>query len=409
MKKTLTSKLVESVRPRMDRRVEIRDTLLPGFGLRISVNGKKSWFVVGRVDGRQIRHTVGTYPIIPLADARNAAREVLQQMQLGTYVVEEPEPPLTFEAAIRQFIDRYAKPKNRDWRRTASVLRKFESLNERPFAEIRRADVIRILDGMMEEGIPIRANRALAAIKKVFAWALDRGLIEVHPIAGLKPPGKEIKHDRILTDAEVRAFWDAAEALGYPFGPALLLFLITAQRRGEVTTMRWSNIDLTRAVWTIPGDIAKNGQVHEVPLSDLALGILRTLPRFAGSDLVFTTTGVTPISGFTRVKDRLDLAMGVSNWRFHDLRRTAASGMARLGVAPHVIEKVLNHISGQISGVAAIYNRHGYYAEKRAALQTWSQFILDEIKPFVVGHDRAARLDPFERSSAAALPGNLAA
>ena len=135
---------------------------------------------------------------------------------------------------------------------------------------------------------------------------------------------------------------------------------------------------LGASVWTIPADTAKNGRVHEVPLSELALDILQAIPRFVGSDLVFTTTGVTPISGFTRVKDRLDLAMGVSNWRFHDLRRTAASGMARLGVAPHVIEKVLNHVSGQISGVAAVYNRHGYDAEKRNALELWARHLLSE-------------------------------
>ena len=220
------------------------------------------------------------------------------------------------------------------------MLRRFEPLFHMPLAEIKRADVVRVLDSIIAEGKPYRANRVLAAIKKLFAWALDRGLIEVHPIFGLKPPSNEIARDRILTDAEVRAFWAAASAMGFPFGPALLLLLLTAQRRGEVTTMRWSDLDFERAVWTVPAAVAKNGRVHEVPLSRAALDILERLPRFVGSDLVFTTTGTTPISGFGRVKERLDAAMGVSDWRFHDLRRTAASGMARIGVAPHVIEKV---------------------------------------------------------------------
>src|SRR5215203_7023211 len=139
--------------------------------------------------------------------------------------------------------------------------------------------------------------------------------------------------------------------------------------------MRWSDVNLDRATWTVPAAIAKNGRVHEVPLSEPALGILTALPRFVGSDLVFTTTGTTPISGFGRLKERLDTVMGVSDWRFHDLRRTAASGMARIGVAPHVIEKVLNHASGQISGVAAVYNRHGYEAEKRDALEGWAKHV----------------------------------
>jgi integrase len=373
MQKALTAKVVENLKPALSRRVELRDTLLPGFGLRVTVKGRKSWFAIGRVRGRQVRHTIGTYPVVSLSDARAAARTIIGQMQLGAYGLQDEPAPISFEAAIEEFISKYAKPKNRDWERTQSVLRKFSSLNAKPLKDIKRADVVRILDDIVASGAPIRANRALAAIKKLFAWALDRGLVDVHPVLGLKPPAKENRRDRILTDAEVRSFWLATGELGYPFGPAIQLFLLTAQRRGEVTAMRWSNIDFDRRVWTIPASVAKNGRAHEVPLSAFVLEILAGLPRFAGSDLVFTTTGRTPVSGFGRVKYRLDKMMGASNWRFHDLRRTAASGMARLGVSPHVIEKVLNHVSGQISGVAAIYNRHGYEAEKRKALEEWAE------------------------------------
>jgi len=199
--------------------------------------------------------------------------------------------------------------------------------------------------------------------------------IDHHPIDRLKPPGKEIARDRILSDGELAALWKNAAGLGYPFGPAIQLLILTAQRRGEIATMRWSDVNLDRATWTVPAAIAKNGRVHEVPLSEPALEILTALPRFVGADLVFTTTGTTPISGFGRLKERLDAAMGFSDWRFHDLRRTAASGMARIGIAPHVIEKVLNHQSGVISGVAAVYNRHGYEAEKREALERWKGYV----------------------------------
>jgi integrase len=155
----------------------------------------------------------------------------------------------------------------------------------------------------------------------------------------------------------------------------LQLLLLTAQRRGEVAKMRWSQVDFVRRVWTIPSEVAKNGRAHEVPLSDMALKILGTLPRFVHADFVFTTTGHSPISGFGRMKRNLDTRMGVTGWRLHDLRRTAASGMARLGTAPHVIEKVLNHVSGTISGVAAVYNRHGYEQEKREALRRWASHL----------------------------------
>jgi integrase len=192
---------------------------------------------------------------------------------------------------------------------------------------------------------------------------------------GLRKPGIERSRDRVLTDRELRSFWSATEDLGFPFGPTFQLMALTGQRRGEIAGMRWSQINMDQSVWTIPASVAKNGRAHEVPLSTLAQDIIGALPRFAGADFVFTTTGVSPVSGFGRAKDRLDFTMESAEWRLHDLRRTVASGMARLGIAPHVIEKVLNHVSGEISGVAAVYNRHGYQAEKAEALEAWAKEI----------------------------------
>jgi integrase len=232
---------------------------------------------------------------------------------------------------------------------------------------------VKVLDGIAANGTPVAANRAMSAIKKLFAWSLDRGAIAIHPLVGLRKPGIERSRDRVLTDAELKTFWQATEQVGFPFGPAFQLMALTGQRRGEVTSMRWSQLNFEGAVWTIPANIAKNGHAHQVPLSTVALDIIQRLPRFMNSDLLFTTTGVSPISGFGRAKDRLDFLMEAGDWRLHDLRRTVASGMARLGVAPHVIEKVLNHVSGEISGVAAVYNRHGYQAEKKEALEQWAQ------------------------------------
>jgi integrase len=326
-------------------------------------------------------------------------------MQLGKHekaaeVPQEDSPPLrTLGDTVPEFIEKHAKAKNRDWKASVGLFKRFEPLFHMPLTEIKRAHVAGVLDTIMAEGKPYRTNRALAQIKKLFAWALDRGYIEVHPIIGIKPPAKEVARDRILSDTEIRALWEATEELGFPFGPAIQLFLLTAQRRGEVTAMRFSDVDFERNIWTIPAHVAKNGRIHEVPLSPAVVEILSTLPRFVGSDLVFTTTGTTPISGFGRVKERLDDLMGISDWRFHDLRRTAASGMARLGIAPHVVEKVLNHVSGQISGVAAVYNRHGYEAEKREALEQWAEQVVvlvddrsrkPQLKEFMSGRPQPA-------------------
>jgi integrase len=378
MRRNLTAKLIENLQPRIDRRYEVRDQLLPGFGVRVSINGKRSWFAVGRVDGRQVRHTIGNYPIVTLSEAREAARLILKDIQLGVYAPVKAAPqvkPPALGQMVTQFIEIYAKPKNRGWKAVQATFRKFSSLNERPIAEITRADVVKVLDSIAARGAPIAANRAMSAIKKLFAWSLDRGVISVHPLVGLRKPGVERSRDRVLTDGELESFWHASEKLGFPFGPAFQLMALTGQRRGEVVGMRWSQLDMERGIWTIPAEVAKNGRAHEVPLPVTALDVIQALPRFAGSDLVFTTTGVSPISGFGRAKDRLDFLMGVREWRLHDLRRTVASGMARLGVAPHVIEKVLNHVSGEISGVAAVYNRHGYDAEKREALQKWALYL----------------------------------
>jgi integrase len=207
------------------------------------------------------------------------------------------------------------------------------------------------------------------------SWALDRGMIEVNPIAGLKPPHKEESRERVLSDQEIQALWVSADAEGYPFGDAVKVLTLTGQRRGEVAGMRWSEMDLDSGSWTIPAIRSKNRQSHEVPLSAPALTLVRSLPRFLGSDWVFTTNGKSPISGFGRFKRRLQSNAGPWGWRIHDIRRTVASGMARLGVEPHVVEKVLNHRAGIISGVAAIYNRYAYEREKRAALDRWGSFI----------------------------------
>jgi integrase len=377
MKRKLTPKTVEHLKAEGRRRLEVWDTVLPGFGIRIYQARRKVWFVIARVKGRQRRFTIGTYPVLALGDARTKARKVLRDVQMGIYD-ESPAPPsTTFGEAVALFVSLYAKPKNRGWRETERLLGKFAPLYNRPLDEIRRAEIVRVLDMLIANGTPYRANRALSAIKKLLNWALNRGMIDVNPIAGQRMPTKECARDRILSDDEIERLIYAAKADGYPFGAIYLVLLLTGQRRGEVSAMRWSEIDLHRRIWTIPAARAKNGHAHEVPLSGAVIEILRQLPRFLHSDFVFTTSGQRPVSGFGRAKARFERAVGSTDWRVHDLRRTAASGMARLGIPPHVIEKVLNHRTGVISGVAAVYNRYGYAEEKRDALERWAQCLLE--------------------------------
>jgi len=180
MRRNLTAKLIAHLQPRIERRYEVRDLLLPGFGVRVSVNGKKSWFAVGRVGGRQVRHTIGNYPTVTLSEAREAARLILKDIQLGVYAPAKADPEVklpTLGQMITQFIEIYAKPKNQGWKAVQATFRKFSPLNDRPIAEITRADVVKVLDGIAARGAPIAANRAMSAIKKLFAWSLDRGVI----------------------------------------------------------------------------------------------------------------------------------------------------------------------------------------------------------------------------------------
>lgn len=377
MRKKLSARTIETLPSPLAGRADYWDELLSGFGVRVSPSGRKTWFAMGRVNGHQRRHSIGTYPKIGLAEAREQARNVLGQMQLGTYnaIAAEPEKAWTFVEARREYIDKYAKPNTRSWKDTERALGKFCSLDKRPLAEIKRGDVVRILDTIIAKGTPISANRAVAAIKAMFNWALDRELADRNPVTGLKPPAKEISRERFLADDEIASFWNACDELHPIFSGYFRVLLLTGQRREETATMTWSSIDFDRNIWTISGNRAKNGMAHEVPLSRLAVEILKRLPRFLGSDLVFTTTGRTPISGFSKVLRQLQASMCAADWRIHDLRRTVATGMSRLRVQQQVVEKVLNHKTGVISGIAAVYNRHGYDLEKREALETWANHV----------------------------------
>lgn len=375
MRRKLTAKTLLTIAPK-GRRQEIWDTLLPGFGVRIGVSGKKAFFVMCRAGRRQKRVTLGHYPTLSLQEAREAARKTLAnpiQQDDGTANSQK----ITVQQAVDNFIELYAKRKNRDWNgQWLRLDRNFVAqYGTRDIRAVTRADVITLLDGIVARGAPGQANRVLATIRKLFNWSVERGYIDVSPVQGMSAPAKERPRDRVLTDEELSRVWNASGTLGFPFGPLFRLLILTGQRRGEVSGMRWSEIDLSARTWSLPGNRTKNGRAHIVPLSDDAAKILRGLPRFLKSDFVFTTTGRSAVSGFGKLKDRLDDEADVHDWILHDLRRTAASRMAHLGVAPHVVEKILNHSSGIISGVAAVYNRYGYEDEKRAALTEWAAFL----------------------------------
>ncbi|MGI4765072.1 MAG: tyrosine-type recombinase/integrase, partial [Janthinobacterium lividum] len=373
------------------------DGLVKGLYLVLQPSGAKSWAVRYRAaDGRPRKYTIpGTYPAIDLKSARELAQSALVDVAKGgdpaaakkaaRAGAQAPSDRDLVEKVVDQFIERYAKANTKA--ETAAENKRIlerevvKLWRGRRLGDIGRADVHELLDAIVDRGSPVAANRILAALRRMCGWAVERGIIASSPCDNVKAPTAERSRDRVLTDDELQRLWTATDAIGWPFRDLVRLLLLTGQRRNEVGRMRWSEVDLDAALWTIPKERAKNGQAHAVPLSSPALAILRALPKVEGGkgfvDYVFTVTGKTPVSGYSNAKERLDKLMGpdTPGWVFHDLRRTAATGMARLGVLPHVVEAVLNHVSGSKAGVPGIYNRASYANEKRHALDAWGGFI----------------------------------
>jgi integrase len=382
---------------------------VPGLYFVVQPTGSKSWAVRYRHGGKSRKLTLGRYPVLDLGAARAQAREALQAVALGSDPSTEKQERrrIAFNhdptsdavgAVVQLFLERHTRKKNKA-RSAEEVERIFNRYVVPAWGELRiqdvtRRDVIELLDSIVDRGFPVAANRTLAHVRKLFNWAIDRSIIDSSPCVRITPPGEEKSRDRVLSDHELRLLWMAAQEIGRPFGQLLQMLMLTAQRRDEVAGMLQRELKENGALWTIPAERTKNSTEHDVPLSRAAQGVLATMPRIGRAGFVFTTNGHTPVSGYSNAKARMDAVMlalarkhavergedpdeiKIPGWRLHDLRRTAASGMARLGIAVNVIEAVLNHRHGQVSGVAAVYNRHSYLPEKRRALEAWADFVM---------------------------------
>jgi integrase len=224
----------------------------------------------------------------------------------------------------------------------------------------------------MASETPVAANRVHSIVHTLFKWAVENDIIAASPATNIKKPSQETPRDRVLTDDELKAVWHAAASAGYPFGSVLQLLILTGQRRTEVSDMERAEIN--DGLWTLPRERVKNDRRHEVPLSRQAEAIIKASPHISDR-YVFSLNGTSPFGGFSKAKARLDRAVGIADWTIHDLRRTAASGLARLGTDLAVIEKVLNHTSGTFAGIVGVYQRHEFAEEKRAALQQWADHV----------------------------------
>jgi integrase len=355
------------------------DATLPGFGVKVTPLGRKVFIVLYRTGGARSRlrkYTIGPYGRVTLHGARAEAQKVFAARLEGRDPAGEKRDGRRRLAADRiddlvEAYDRQRLSATRSRREIRNLLDRVivGSWRGRSIHEITKHEVMDLIADLERRGTPYAANKLTKVLKGFFKWCVGRGILERSPAESIALPCKETARDRALSDSELVAVLKAARKIGGPYGAIVEMLALTGQRREEVARTTWEEIDLEGRVWTLEGGRTKNGKAHIVHLSDPAVVLLQQLPRMGS--YVFTLKGPNPFQEFSRMKQRLDERSGVSRWRLHDLRRTVVSGMAGLGVAPHVADRILNHVGGTISGVAAVYQRHEFLAERRQALDLW--------------------------------------
>ena len=378
----LTKRAIDDFEP-VAKDVFYWDDQLKGFGVKVTPKGKKSFLVQYRPGGRGTptrKVYLGPYGTLTLHQARTEATRILGQRAEGRDPAaerrDEKRKARTDRVpdVLQEFFEKHVV-NNRTREEIERALRRDvePEWRTRTIHEIARKDVIRLIEKIEQRGSPVMAKRLLAYLGKFFNWCVSRDYLSVSPCEGVSTSHREKSRDRILSDDEIKAIIEAARDMTGVFGSIIELLFLTAQRRREVAQMTWDEIDFDNALWTIPGERAKNDKRHDVHLSDQAIDVLKRMPKIG--DYVFTSNGTAPFSGFSKSKRQLDELSGVTDWRLHDIRRTATSGMARLGITPHVADKILNHQSGTISGVAAVYQRHEFLDERKTALIAWGRYV----------------------------------
>lgn len=378
----MTDMLLRNLKPQPRRYLIWGDY---GFGVRVSPKGKKSFIYLYRFEGKSRFLTLGNYPRMSLADAHKAHAEARKKLEMGidpgaeavAERREQREAP-TVRVLAEEYLRLWAKPRKRSWAVDKRILEKdvLPEWEQRKAKDIKKRDVIRLLDRVAERG-GIMANRTLAVIRKMFNFAVTRDLVSGSPCFGVQAPAVENRRDRVLSIEEIKLFWESIDHSRITPGIrlALKLMLVTAQRKGEVISAKWGDIDLNGDLgwWTIPAERSKNGLPHRVPLSPLALELLQAAKTISGdSPWLFPS----PRGDKHITPEAVDHALrrpGLDALGFkfvpHDLRRTAASHMTSMGISRLVVSKILNHVE---RGITAVYDRHSYDLEKRQALEAWA-------------------------------------
>jgi integrase len=364
------------------------DASCPGFGVKVTPKGRKVFVVLYRTGGagsKLRKYTIGPYGRVTLHQARAAAQKVFAARLDGRDPAAEKREAKRRIVAdrVQDLLETFITQRLSQNRSAVEISRLLRREVGNPWAgssihAITKRDVVEVISAIEQRGAPSAANKTLKSLKTFLRWCVGRAVLEQSPAEGVPLPAKEVARDRVLDDKELAKIILAARKIGGPYGGIVELLALTGQRREEVARLTWDELDLAQRVWTIPKSRTKNAKSHVVHLSNESAAVLKRADRRGA--LVFSPLGGKPFRNFGRAKRSLDQRSGVTGWRLHDLRRTCVSGMARLGVAPHVADKILNHQSGTISGVAAVYQRHAFLAERRAGLDLWGAHVSQILK-----------------------------
>jgi len=378
-------------------------------GLGVRLTPKSICFLAQWTDPvtkRKVREPLGTWGNITISQARDAARARLGDVARGINPRaerlrakeeadrERADAALTFDKLISDWETLHLAGRRERYRTEAvrAIRHAFPGLLKRPSARITREDAVNALDELVKAGKGAMAGRTLAYARAAYRWAEKRGKVQTNPFQGLPIAAGATERERALDDDEIADLWGATGVLGYPWGPFFRLAVLTLQRRTEIAGMAWSELTPDLSLWSLPGSRTKNHRPNDVHLSKPSRDVLRAIPRVEGQDLVFSTTGRTPISGFSKAKTALDAAIEQTRaakaahskaklakhdpWRLHDVRRSGVSVLARLGFDSIVVDKILNHQPSRLRGVASVYQRHSFARERAAALDAWAAHIL---------------------------------
>ncbi len=359
------------------------DAASPGFGVKVTPKGRKVFIVLYRTGGagsKLRKYTIGPYGQVTLHQARVAAQKVFASKLDGRDPAAEKREAKRRAVAdlVEDLLENFITQRLSQNRSAAETSRLLRREVGKPWAgrsihTIGKRDVVDVVSAIVQRGAPAAANKTLKSLKTFLRWCVGQAILDRSPAEGVPLPTKELARDRVLSDTELTRVILAAREIGGPYGAIVELLALTGQRREEVACLHWEELDLAQRIWTIPKTRTKNAKAHVVHLSTQALGVLKRADQ--KGPLAFTLLGTKPFQDFTHAKRRLDQLSGVIGWRLHDLRRTCVSGMARIGVAPHVADKILNHQAGMISGVAAVYQRHDFLSARRQALDLWGAHV----------------------------------